>query len=253
MFYKDKNLMHELLTMVNSAYHESNDTVVARALLENRENIAHTSMDMISKKYYVSQASITRFIKKIGYDDYRSFREAMVYSQEYMRFRYEHPEYADVNAVIRGVDEDVQRVTDGMKGIDPAVFCRIADLFLEYDNIWFFGSEMTMAMMRLLQLRLEAIGKNCYTLNQLPNQIETLNKLGPDTLAVAVITNDRWIKAVGTEMFAASKAYTVLLSPEDTDYTAEHFDEVLEYGINTRNDLAFYQLTYLVQILARMV
>ena len=132
---KDRNVIHDLLTLVNSATRETNEIVIARALLENRADLAHLSMDVLSKKYYVSQASITRFIKKIGFEDFRSFKEAMINSQEFLRNRYESPSYIDTSQVISTINDEFVRVLQEMKTIPPEMYDSLAELISSYDRV----------------------------------------------------------------------------------------------------------------------
>jgi len=74
-------LLHWLTMFVNTREDMTNDVMVARALIELRDEIEDWSQDDIAEAYFISQASISRFIKKLGFKNFNEVRTALKKSQ----------------------------------------------------------------------------------------------------------------------------------------------------------------------------
>ena len=66
---------YDLINIVNDATEQNSDVIIAKALVENRYNLDDLSLDQLSEKYFLSQASISRFIKKSGFKNYAQFKK----------------------------------------------------------------------------------------------------------------------------------------------------------------------------------
>ncbi|MCD8028624.1 MAG: hypothetical protein LUF02_08205 [Erysipelotrichaceae bacterium] len=69
--------LYDLLVLVNKSRKETNDTIIAKAFIENRYDLDILSLEQLSQKCYISQSTLSRFIKKMGYKNYNELKEAM--------------------------------------------------------------------------------------------------------------------------------------------------------------------------------
>ena len=78
----NKNMIavYDLLYLINKSRSESNDVMIAKKILENRYDLNKYSLDKLSEKTYFSQASLSRFIKKMGYKNYSEFKNSIMLS-----------------------------------------------------------------------------------------------------------------------------------------------------------------------------
>ncbi len=253
MHNRSQFLIYDLLTLVNSAAKETNEILIARALLENRHVIRTISMDDLSKKYYVSQAGITRFIKRLGYPDFRSFRQAMELSDAFLSGRYAPPEAESAEEAMHAVADEFADVAALMQAQSPKMYARINSLLKRYDHICFMGSDVAMSMLRLVQMNLIAKGKTCYAEYRHELQAETLDRAGENTLVIPVSVGGRWLNSMDSRGFRNCDGYTLLLVQEGESYRREDFDEVIVYAPQQRNDIAYYCFLYFVQTLNRII
>lgn len=73
---KYENVMHVLINHANSSSKISEKTL-ANNILENFERIPNISIEKLAELCYVSQPTLTRFIKKLGYRNYNQFKRGV--------------------------------------------------------------------------------------------------------------------------------------------------------------------------------
>lgn len=66
-----------LLAILNSEDVNSIDFIIAKFILDHVDNLAHISMKSLSEECHVSKASISRFCRKIGLDDFMELRQEL--------------------------------------------------------------------------------------------------------------------------------------------------------------------------------
>lgn len=75
--FKYENVLHVLVNHSNSSSKQS-ERVLANNLLENFSNIPNMSIEKLADVCYVSQPTLTRFIKKLGYKNYNQFKRYVI-------------------------------------------------------------------------------------------------------------------------------------------------------------------------------
>lgn len=75
--FKYENVLHVLVNHSNSSSKQT-ERVLANNLLANFSNIPNISIERLADLCYVSQPTLTRFIKKLGYKNYNQFKRYVV-------------------------------------------------------------------------------------------------------------------------------------------------------------------------------
>ena len=70
------NSFFSLITYCNTQMINANEYNIARVILEHVNEIDSMSLENLSNESNISQASVSRFIKKLGYKNYQDFRES---------------------------------------------------------------------------------------------------------------------------------------------------------------------------------
>lgn len=68
-------IIDKLNNYINNHNNEDINYNIASFIVNNIEIIPNYNITEVSKKCFVSQATVSRFIKKLGYVDYNSFKE----------------------------------------------------------------------------------------------------------------------------------------------------------------------------------
>lgn len=70
---KYENVLHVLVNHANSSSKQS-EKILANSILEHFEKIPNITIEKLAELCYVSQPTLTRFIKKLGYRNYNQFK-----------------------------------------------------------------------------------------------------------------------------------------------------------------------------------
>ena len=98
------------------------------------------SLDDLSNQYYISQASISRFIKKLGYKNYNTFKYDVASSNEKMESVHAIQDRDRINDAIAIKEEVIYRINEAyqkMNDLNVNDVLHIVDLLNKYQNIIF--------------------------------------------------------------------------------------------------------------------
>jgi len=245
--------IYKLTNIVNTSDSESNDTIIAKALLSLRNEIDQWTLEEIAKKYYVSQPSISRFIRKLGFDGFSAFKSALrnsTYTVEYVNpvIQKEFKQATD------DIYKDLHQIIEGIKLLKEEDVRDVIKIMMKHENIYFIGSELSMAIVRLLQVKLIALGKNVYTLYKNSYQSEIMKRTTEKDLVIVLSMGQRWYYFLGKEHINKKHKenrmlWTVTDEHEDMDY----FDEIVMIGNTKDANLGYHYLMQYVMLLYQMM
>ncbi len=72
-----ENVLHVLMDSLNSST-KQNDREIAKSLLDNFKDIPELSIEALAYRCYSSQPTLTRYIKKLGYQNYNEFKDYVI-------------------------------------------------------------------------------------------------------------------------------------------------------------------------------
>ena len=240
-------LLKDLMQLINKSNKESNDVMIANIFIQNRYKLDEMSLDDIARKYYISQASLSRFIKKMGYKNYNSFRNDINLSCYYMKFKVPTESHFSLQEIKEKVYQDISQVLENIHSLDTYHVQRVLDLISNYQNIYFFGSELSMAIVYIIQLVLTSLKKNVYTIYDINYQREVQKKLNQDDLVICISIEGRWYETQRAESYLfQTKAYKMLWTLDSNHVDKESFDNVYIFGKDVKYDLGYNELMYFV-------
>ena len=245
--------IYKLTSVINSGETENSETIIAKALLSIRDEIEGRSMDDIAAEFFVSQAGISRFIRKLGYKNFNEFKSDLQASAFNMKTR--TPVIGkDYESASEDLYEEMKRVAEGIRTLNRKDVLKTVEGLKKYKNIYFIGSELSMNILRLLQLKLISQGKNVYTVYKERYQTETLNKLTDDDLLIAVSMGQRWYISIADELKAKKRhgrriLWTVCEDHQDRD----QFDRIVMIGHTDDPNIGYHYLMQFAMIIYQMM
>lgn len=247
-------LVYWLTNLVNVGETENSDTMIAKALMSIRHEIGSWSMDRIAQEFYVSQAGISRFIRKAGYRNFSEFKSALQESV-YIVEKSNPAIGKNYTDALDSVYTRLKPVPEGLKELDRDDVENTLGLFEKYENIYFFGSELSMSIIRLLQVKLVSQGKNVYAIHNMDYQAEIIGKLTENDLAISISMGGRWFELIKTKL---KKDYVkagslILWTVSDDHSDRDVFDRVLMMGHADDPNLGYHYLMQLVMLLYEMM
>ena len=77
--------IHGLIQYLNKTTNNATNTQVAKAIFTNRDKINEISLEKLAGDNYLSQASVSRFIKNQGYKNINEYRWDFIAGQQMLR------------------------------------------------------------------------------------------------------------------------------------------------------------------------
>lgn len=246
--------LYDLLYLINKSRKETNDTLIAKTILENRYQLDSLSLEELSQKNYISQSSLSRFIQKMGYKNYNQFKNSMLlsmYSVEKEHHSNQHLQPIDIQ---QSVYDEISEAIHCIYEIDMAHLMRVIETMKQYQHIVFMGSDLSMAITHILQMGLIAKGKNAYTIYDLHYQDEIIENVNEETLIICISLEERWFnRQENKEKLLNSKAYKMLWTIDEYHKDKERFNDTYLFGKSVQKNLGYNELMYFILLVYRLL
>lgn len=163
---KMKNPLIRLREMHN--FVGNTERIVAEYLLENPGEVLHCTIRELAEKVYVSPATVVRLCKRLGFDGYREFRQALIYELAL----YQNNERIDKNDIERNDDIEsiVQKITyknitsleETKNLIDAEKVRKCVELLCSCNHIFLFGMGASLCVAKDAYLKFLRVDKPCF-------------------------------------------------------------------------------------------
>ena len=171
---------------------------IANFLRKNQEEAAFLSAAEIAKRLNLSEATLVRFARTLGFSSYPAMRSVL---QDNFRRRVTH------SSRIRGRLDDLREAGDiferlavteidylsqALESIDRIAMKKAVDLFKKHKRIFVFGLGPSISLVDLMEIRLRRFGKDVVPLiNSGREVIDPLLNLQPDDLLFVICFFDQ--------------------------------------------------------------
>ena len=197
---------------------------VADYILSYQGKAGELLIEELAREAKVSQPTVVRFAKAVGYKSFREFKYAMM--QEEMRERTEGREEELGLYGFRLSSKD--RLEETLKSIRKKEFERAVDAILAADNIVIYGVENSLCTVNDLLTKLTYLGLNCRTYTDYYLQNVSAGNLTKKDLAIGV-SYSGYSRNTVEVMRAAKKAgaRTLVLTNFENALIAKYADILL--------------------------
>ena len=246
---------YKLINFINKTHKETNDTLIAKALLENRYDLDRYSLDQLSQKTFFSQPSISRFIQKMGYKNYNEFKTQIALSNFQIITNNSTRKLGTPNEIRNGVYKDITTALESINSIDMLELTKVINLLKDSSEIYFVGSELSMGIVYLLQMCLISMKKNVYAIFDNDYQTETLKRINDDALVICISLESRWY---GNNHYALERVFDsnckkMLWTIVDYHLDEEKYDLTYQFGQEVRDNIGYNELMYFVLLVYRLL
>ncbi len=160
---------------------------IANYLRKNQDESAFLSVGELSKRLGLSEATLVRFARKLGFDSFPAMREVL---QENFRRRVSHStrlrnrldylrEAGDIFEKV--TISEIDYLTEALQSVDRSSLHRAVDRMIASERIYVFGTGPSISLVHLLNLRLTRFGK----------QVIPLTTAGREILEPLLLMSDR--------------------------------------------------------------
>ncbi|MGT2757533.1 MurR/RpiR family transcriptional regulator [Streptococcus ovuberis] len=170
----------------------------------------------VAQKLHVSQAALTRFAKKCGFQGYRQFIFEYLNSREDLEQNFDHIKNTLTKRVLLDYDDITQQ---SHQLINEEQLQTIAHLIEEADRVYFFGQGSSGLVAREMKLRLMRLGVICEALTEQESFAWTISILDENCLVIGFSLSGQTQSIIkGLEASKEKGAKTVLFSAKASDY-----------------------------------
>ena len=188
-----------------SDHEQDNDAYIASMILNHIKEIHHMKNKDLAKLCNVDSATISRFIQRLGFDSYISFKD---WAKQIFR----SIDYDQINLLSKEdvVEKDIVALQQTKKLIDEDTIDELAEDLLHYDHIILSGGRYSQLVCQDLQMRLLSVGKYTKTFKDTKQQNEHLKRY-PNGLLIQFSASYSHPDAMLTENIAKENGYKIYL------------------------------------------
>lgn len=183
-----------LFRVLNHEKKGSSDYVIADYLIHHLSESSIITTDSLAEACHVSKASISRFCRNIGLNDFFELRYLLgsYYIETEKKFELKSQKEDFVTSYVSDVESKMPLLTN----LDRQVLMQIVKDIKSYKNVVLMGHMQSANIAYTLQQDLSAFGKIVYCIEDFSEQRRLLVSKDTDTLIIAFSTSGRIFKRV---------------------------------------------------------
>ncbi len=253
-------MLYRFLTFVNSASSGTTYSNIAYYISNNFSKITQMNLEELADACYVSQATISRFCRFLGFESFthfkmecqRSLRDGerrindivSTISQGDDEYKKSFRHYGDV--IIR----ELQALMDSM---DVAQLDALLERIHNTEDVALFGIHRCASVIQELQFSFALKDKFVKAYAGTTHQLECARELKKDSLAIVVTSSDGfWFEAHDVvDALAKSPCYKILLTTRRDEKQQEMFDEVILIGSGQARGSSYTMMNYSESMISR--
>lgn len=213
-----------VMPMIETSYDKLTNVEksIADFFLNNVDETDFSSKN-ISQKLYVSEASLSRFAKKIGFSGYREFIFAYLKDDQPQK---------NLDLLTKQVLNSYQKVIDKTYSlVDNEQMIRIAKMLDEYDRVFIYGIGSSAVVAREFKLRFMRLGLDVDYLADEHSIKMNITRVKKNTLVIGISISGRTTEILeGLEEARRRGAKTIMMSASDINEYRKKYDELILVG-----------------------
>lgn len=215
-----------IVPYIESVYHDFTpmEKVIADFFIHNTELVDFSSKG-ISKRLFVSEASLSRFAKKCGYEGYREF--LFHYKAGFI-----DAETLQGNETKNVLETYQELLNKSYSLIDEEQLKRIGKLFLEHNRIYVYGKGSSGLVCEEMRLRFMRIGINLEAITD--SHIMRMNSVlvSEDCVVAGISISGRTPEVLDSLRAAKERGATVVMFTSRKEKKLEDFcDEIVLFAV----------------------
>lgn len=203
---------YRLLNLRNNLGTNPTDLHIVDVMLENINEIDKLSIETMAELCNISKSKISKFVKKIGFDDYKEFKDFarnekrrsgyLGYEDKVMMWRYIEKEGWE--AYLKILKDDLACFSDT---IDKGILKQLAKAIYDHSNVLAFGSVYSQNIALDFMYRLADEGKYIRTYTYDTMQEEYLRNTSDNTLVIIFSNSGQYLYGDGLRLNDHFKTY----------------------------------------------
>lgn len=254
-----KNLLHALQLVINSELESETNRTIAKYLLcrLGAKGPTEVTINTVADECYTSNSTVSRFVKRLGYNSFPDLKEDMSNYQDYgMELIMENQEGLEFDHVadeeiLQGYIDSICESLQNMVQIDIKKIDELASLLYQSDHVYVFGTQISGLLANHFQLLMAGMGKviECYDNNRY--HMDGSDKVKEKDLAIVFSSDGNYISGNKQVIVNLKKrnAALVLVTQNPTCKFINQFDHVIYTGSYVTSKGGPYKLLMFIEIL----
>lgn len=243
-----------LLSYINCTFKQDIYYELAILLLKHEKEISNYSIDKIAQLCFVSTSTLSRFCRKLGFQNYNEFKNG--FQQNYKVNNYSIELFQQINKDINKASfQLLNDIYDTMKSqienIDLADIDWILDQIYKNKTVLFLGHQFLQSIGNYFQQNLLRFDKLSYSFNQEADQIQFLKHINDNTVVIILsIDGSYHLKHNDIMEVLLKKNITIILITQNKYSQLTHYcDKSLILKGSNKNDIGKYGMLFLIDFM----
>lgn len=254
-----KALYYRLIVFLDTADENNTNYNIAWYMVHHLDEIATIGISDLAKACFVSPATISRFCRTIGYDNFAHLKHDCATSRKY-RHRINNVNKIPVDsmrknpkAVTEFYVHKINQAMEEMIGyLDWKQIDEILKLIHDYKKVYFFGTQFSHSAALHLQADLLMLDKFTIAYIDYEKQLESTKYLDQDSIAIIISVNGHFLNSANKAMhyIKKSNAKIVFITHNAELEDAQVADYVIELGSKENGRYGKHTLLTLMELLS---
>ncbi len=231
-------LLYRLLTLLNDEEYGTTDHYITTVMINNFGILSTLQIKQLADLCNVSPSKISKFIRKIGFEDYNQFKlEASFKSKKQEQSRFPHiVDYIEEN----GYHDYFSRVIEDIKRLDCIInfgtLKELAKEIYEHSEVAVFGLMHSEHAALQLQTKLAYYGKYVFTQVNDFKQEQYIKNASKDTLIIIFSDSGNFINTyqisegnMKKKTFLDTKAKIILITSNNSYFNPDQIHLIVNY------------------------
>lgn len=234
-----KFIIIQLLNIINTSSENETDHILAEYMLHHLKEMQDMTIYQISDQCYVSTATISRFVRHLGYKNFNQLRDNLEWSNQFKEIFYYMPEMNNLIDYKEKVKDSLDHSADLL---DERQLSRILSFIHSANIISINAVSVTHAIAFQLQLFLMELNKQVYSYTHIKQQIDLIRSLKQGDLIIILSVRGNFLQEIISELKEAKARHVkiVLLTLTKDIKFAEYIDEILVCGDHEDYEYGYY-------------
>lgn len=223
-------------------------------LLSNSEMLVSIQLSELAKQAYVSSATISRFVRKLGFKNYNDFRVAFVKERSETSFPDMVVNYDDplcLNMSIKDIENTIFNILEHtLKDVfainSAADFEKANELILNAKRVKIYGTTTYLSIANIFKYNMRRINKNVEVMHLEGEGVFSAYRATQDELSIIITYSGKSSLALAQVVSILSKSRSPLLlitSMHNKTYNLNDFDSVLYIPSKQKGPIHFSSIS----------
>lgn len=247
----------EFVRYCNEYASNGNEYSIAESLIYHISDVSDITINDIAEEANTSVASVSRFIKKIGFSSLNELKIKL--PQEKNQYRYQMDMFfmknnKDLNEEMLKndlLDSAMANLKSTINNLDNYKINRLIDMIFEADGISFLGDSREVRAFFTLQLNLMTMNRPTFAFVNKMIGIHHLSMQKEGHLAIYFVLAKEWVSSEWKKAINAAhdKGVKIVIFSQDELNSDISSDLFISYGIPGSNNNGYYSLSILCSLI----